>query len=408
MKSLTTQTNTWQPAILPHLPYHKWRAPKQETAFFCDLHADAQAFHRSMVQAGLVNKNGDPSQLVLTPKGLNTRIIIGGDCFDKGPSTLKLLRVINQLLKIKPDTVLLAGNHDIRFLAGLLSLNKTNNPLESHFFSRMGKKAIKLLAEIYHEKGVHHNPEHQAQFVNQNWCKYFKKAAKKQLHKKLIKTEVMQLQLKQAQMQRAWLKKFDHITQLNDAVNWAVDMFIKPSGEFYHFFRQLKLLHIEGSFLFSHAGIDDYLANLIHQGQLDQINLTFQQKLNQIQLFELYYGPLGNAFRTKYRAYDWPFTAKGALQLKAKNIFALVNGHRHHLNGQQLLVKNGLLNFECDTQINIHCRAKEGMQTLGWGVTIFHQDGGVSAFSSDHTHPKVFQPYNWIDYHGQNNTYLRA
>ncbi|WFE67846.1 hypothetical protein P8S54_06320 [Thiomicrospira sp. R3] len=408
MTNQTLQTHLWRPAILPHLPYQKWQAPAQDTAFFCDLHADAQAFLRSLKQAGLITHDLPHQPLRLTLKGLKTRIIIGGDCFDKGPSTLALLRLINNLLTLKPDTILLAGNHDVRFLAGLLALKKTHDPLQSHFFGRMGKKAIMLFAEIYQEKGEHPNPQHQAHFVDEQWMKSFKKSAKKHLTKKYIKTEISQLLVKQHSMKKAWLKRFDNTQQLNHAISWAHELFLKPDGEFYNFFKSLKLVHTEGSFLFSHAGIDDQLANLIHQGQLEKINLIFQQKLHQSQLFDLYYGALGNAFRTKYRNYDWPFTAKGAQHLKAKHIFALVNGHRHHLNGQQLLVKNGLLNFECDTQLNCHCRSKEGMQIPGWSVTIFHQDGSVSARSSDHSHLNVFQPYNWIDYHGQNNTYLRA
>lgn len=402
------KTHNWQPTVIPHLPYERWQAPKQDTAFFCDIHADAPAFLRSLERAGLIYPHTQADNLCFTPYGQSTRIVIGGDCFDKGPSTLALLRLINKILKLKPDTVLLAGNHDVRFLAGLLALKKPQAPLEGHFFGRMGKKAISLLAEIYQENGEHPNPQFQASFVDAQWSKAFKTRAKKHLDKKLIKKEILDLHTKQQKMNQAWLKKFNHRDQLDHAVSWAVELFLTPEGEFYNFFRQLKLLHTEGCFLFSHAGIDDCLANLIHQGKIDQINLSFQQKLRQSALFDIYYGALGNAFRTKYRAYDWPFTPKGAQQLRAKGIFALVNGHRHHLNGQQLLVKNGLLNFECDTQLNCHCRAKESMQTEGWSATIFHRDGSVSAISSDHTQLKVFQPYHWIDYHGQNNTYLRA
>lgn len=408
MNLLQLRPTPWQPNPIPHLPYQNWQTPDQDTAFFCDIHADAQAFLRSLKQAGLINSDADLDTLYFTPYGLETRIVIGGDCFDKGPSTLVLLRLINKIVRLKPDTIILAGNHDVRFLAGLLALKKPHDPLQAHFFGRMGKKAISLLAEIYQEKGNHPNPKHQHYFVDADWSKNFKKHAKKHLNKKLIKKEVVQLHEKQDKMHGAWLKEFSSTEQLDHAVSWAVDLFLTPNGEFYHFFRQLKLLHTEGSFLFSHAGIDDCLANLIHQGKIDQINHSFQQKLDQAQLFEIYYGTLGNAFRTKYRDYDWPFTAKGAQQLKAKGIFALVNGHRHHLNGQQLLVKNGLLNFECDTQLNCHCRAKDAMQTDGWSATIFKQDGSVFAMSSDHTPLNVFQPYHWIDYHGQNNTYLRA
>lgn len=69
------------------------------------------------------------------------------------------------------------------------------------------------------------------------------------------------------------------------------------------------------------------------------------QAPRQDKLFELYYGELGNIFRTKYRKHDLPFTSQVTHHLKSQGIFAMVNGHRHHLNGQQIKVRNGLLNF---------------------------------------------------------------
>lgn len=408
MNVMTPSTQYWQPDITPHLPFHEWVNPAQDVAFFCDIHADSAAFLRSLKKADLITLNSQAANLLLTTKGKNTRIVIGGDCFDKGPSTLKLLRLINQLMQQKPDTVLIAGNHDVRFLAGLLALNHQDNPLQFHFFARMGKKAIALLADIYREWGEHPNPNQQACFVDASWPKAFKKAALDSLPKSLIKKEIKQLHKKQADMHQAWSKHFNDPASLGHAIRWAQTLFLEPQGEFAGFFNQLKLLHIEGSTLFSHAGIDDSLAMRLTTDGLDRINLDFQGHLRQGRLFELYYGPLGNAFRTKYRKYDWPFSVQGAKALKSLKLFAIANGHRHHLNGQQIFVRNSLLNFECDTQLNTHCRAKDAIQTPGWAVTIFGSDGSVVAQSSDHAQIKRFHPHYWIEDHGQNHTYLRA
>lgn len=398
----------WRPEIAPHLPFQHWQTPERDIAFFCDLHADAEAFLRSLKQGGLVQATSRVDCLQLTEYGRLTHIIIGGDMFDKGPSTLQLLRLINQLLQLKPDTILLAGNHDIRFLAGILALDHQHNPLQSHFFARMGKKAIGLLADIYREWGEHPSPNHQACFVDAYWPKAFKKAAIEHLPKSLIKKEVKQLHKKQADMHQAWCKRFNEPDALKHAISWAQHLFLDPQGEFGTFFKNLKLLHIEGSFLFSHAGIDDTLAQRLQSEGQDAINQDFQNHLTEGKLFELYYGALGNAFRTKYRKYDWPFSADGAHCLRSQNIFALVNGHRHHLTGQQIFVRNGLLNFECDTQLNSNCRKKDAIQTPGWGVTIFSSDGAVKAISSDAPQPKWFHPHFWMEDHGQKHTHLRA
>ena len=95
--------------------------------------------------------------------------------------------------------------------------------------------------------------------------------------------------------------------------------------------------------------------------------------------------------RTKYRKYDWPLTAHGAQQLKAAGIIGLVNGHRDSVQGQQLYVRQGLWNFDCDTQMNSHCRAREGLAHSGWGVTLFEASGEVVALSSDHSGRRCFQ-----------------
>jgi hypothetical protein len=76
----------------------------------------------------------------LTREGRKARFLIGGDCFDKGPSTLRLLRVIKILIDKGADVIILAGNHDIRMMLGIRSINMEPDPRTDHFFIRMGRK----------------------------------------------------------------------------------------------------------------------------------------------------------------------------------------------------------------------------------------------------------------------------
>jgi hypothetical protein len=83
--------------------------------FISDMHADADAFMASLVASGGVKKTGPRDKdFKLTRAGRKGRFLIGGDCFDKVPSTLRLLRVIRRLIDRGGDLQLLAGNHDIR------------------------------------------------------------------------------------------------------------------------------------------------------------------------------------------------------------------------------------------------------------------------------------------------------
>jgi hypothetical protein len=70
-----------------------WIWPKSPIFFFSDLHADTDAFIASLVASGGIKKTGAyDQQFKLTAAGRKAHFVIGGDCFDKGPSNLRLLR----------------------------------------------------------------------------------------------------------------------------------------------------------------------------------------------------------------------------------------------------------------------------------------------------------------------------
>ena len=70
-----------------------WKWPKRPLYFVSDLHADTDAFIASLVASGGIKKTGPKDQdFELTKAGRKACFIIGGDCFDKGPSSIRLLR----------------------------------------------------------------------------------------------------------------------------------------------------------------------------------------------------------------------------------------------------------------------------------------------------------------------------
>lgn len=142
-------TQAWRPENPVQFASNAWLMPGKETYFFCDLHADAEAFLRSLKRSQIVTKESSLEKIQLTDKGLQGQIMIGGDCFDKGPSNLQLFYLLHQLKQQQVDLVLLAGNHDIRVYAGLLALNFMDDLRQSHFFVRMGRKVASFLAEVY-------------------------------------------------------------------------------------------------------------------------------------------------------------------------------------------------------------------------------------------------------------------
>jgi len=113
--------------------------------------------------------------------------------------------------------------------------------------------------------------------------------------------------------------------------------------------------------------------------------------------FELYNGPLGNMFRTKYRNLDLPMSEAGLAALHGVGLYAIVHGHRNVFLGQHLNFRRGMLNFACDACVDINTRRIEGLPGEGSATTILATDGTIYGLSADHPAVKVFDP---VDYGG--------
>ena len=167
-------------------------------------------------------------------------------------------------------------------------------------------------------------------------------------------------------------------------------LFLDRKGEFAWFFNNMELTHREGSFLFLHAGLDDRIAGVIQNMGLKALNRMFRKQLFGYP-FDFYYGPLANMIRTKYRPADMPLTAYGADLIHGMGIHAVVHGHLNLRHGQRIVLRRGIVNFECDTTMNRNTRAKEGLSGYGVGVTIIEPDGRVIGISCDYPYKKIFQ-----------------
>src|SRR5690606_6634951 len=106
--------------------------------------------------------------------------------------------------------------------------------------------------------------------------------------------------------------------------------------------------------------------------------------------FELYHGPVGNMFRTKYREIDHSFTELGVESMYEAGLYGIVHGHRNILRGQRVLMREGLLNFEGDASVDCNTRKLEGLRGPGGAVVVFRPDAVALGISADHPHVKVF------------------
>lgn len=388
--------------VLKAIGQEPWIWPKRIVYFISDMHADADAFIASLVASGGVEKTGPrDNDFKLTREGAKARFLLGGDCFDKGPDTLRLLQVIRQLIDRGADVQLLAGNHDVRMMVGMQAVGAEPDPRIDHFFIRMGPKMIPFLAEIRDRylqgknalRGIPDSRECRRQlYPPKSWFREFPQVAAWAMPEATIQREVKRLRKKikifEAECEQAGLG----LRMVYAAAKQWRKLFLHSKGEYAWFYKRMKLGHREGSFIFVHAGIDDRMARLISDKGMKHINREFRKQMYR-DPFDFYYGSMANIIRTKYRSVDRPLSRLGVKLLRKKSgVHAIVHGHRNLLHGQRVVLRKGIANFECDTTLDCNSRAKEGLEGAGAAVTIFRPEGLVMGISSDYPYIKVFEP----------------
>lgn len=382
-----------------YLKNRPWLAPERDLIFLTDLHADEDAMWRSLVASGGIAKTGpEREDFELTEAGRDATIVIGGDLFDKGPANLPLLCGLGALREKGADLVMLTGNHDIRTYMGIASLG-SDDPRHAHLLVRMGKKAVTLFKEVFEahvaggRKGrpMSDDAVRRRLYPSESWFESFPKVAEGWIPEARVKKELRRVREKMGELEARLREEGMSLDDLYRAVSKCHQIFIEEQGEFRWLFESMQVGFRSGSILFMHAGVDDTFARWVRTGGIDQVNRDFRRMLHE-QPLELYNGPLGNGFRTKYRDLDFPLTEAGLRDLRKAGIYAIAHGHRNVYQGQRLVVRRGLLHFECDTSVDSGTRKLEGLKGAGASATRFNTDGSVVAVSTDHRFARIFDP----------------
>jgi len=378
-----------------------WKWPKRRIFFFSDLHADADAFIGSLIMSGGVEKTGPgDGDLRLTKAGRAGLFIIGGDCFDKGPSSLRLLRVVKTLRDLGARLKILAGNHDVRMLLGARAVATRKDPRNEHFFVRMGPKMVPFLNEVWElylkdGKKLRDVPGarecRRLLYPSKSWFKTFLFHASWAMPDQTVERELKRMRRKMGQFEQVCEDAGLSIRMVYAAAMKWRELFLSKNGEFAWFFGDMDLIHREGSFLFLHAGLDDRIARLIEEKGLKKLNKMFHAQVHG-DPFDFYYGPLANMIRTKYRPVDMPLTRYGAGLIHGMGIHAVVHGHLNLLHGQRIMLRRGIVNFECDATLDRNTRRKEGLSGIGAAATVIEPGKRVIGISNDCAYRKVFEP----------------
>jgi hypothetical protein len=381
--------------------HQPWKWPQKPVYFFADPHADAEALSASLAASGGAHISGkDKQKIILTETGRNATFIIGGDCLDKGPANLPLLRRVHKLMQTGARVKLLAGNHDVRLLMGIRSLDLERDPTTEHLFLRMGPKVVPLLKEIHNTylKGgkmptdIPGNRDCRRKlFPSKKWFDEFPREATWLMPEQTIERELTRMQKKLEVFEQTCDEAGLNMRAVYATARKCKQLFLEPGGEFYWFFNRMQLLYREGSFLFIHAGFDDRIIRTVEDRGFAYLNRLYRKQVKQ-DLFEFYYGPLANTMRTKYREVDMPLTHHGVDQAYRLGVHAVVHGHRNRTDGQRIMLRQGMIHIESDITMDRNSRKKEGLPGYGTGVTIIRPDGRVIGISTDYPCAKVFEP----------------
>lgn len=384
----------------PRFKKDKLHWPKRSVVFISDPHADAQAFEASLIAAGVAErkKKAGLGHLTLTKKGKKSEIIVGGDCLDKGPSNLELLRSVKQLYTLKARVTLLAGNHDLRLLMGLLALARKKDVGNQHFFVRMGKKVVPLFREVFDEyladtkwdkKIPDEDTCRQLLFPGDDWFKEFPFHAAGFLTAEGIDREVRKMESKNHSFEKHCHAAGLSLRQVYATSLKCQQLFLHKKGEFHWFFRKMALVAKRGSFLFLHAGLDDSMGEILLKSGTKYANKAFHRNLKRRDLFSFYYSSIANTFRTKYRDADLPLTVRGVDAIHKAGIHVVVQGHINRQQGQRVTIKKGLVHVEADITLDCHSRKAEGLDSYGIGATLIDKRVGIVGLSCDYPTVKV-------------------
>ncbi len=370
------------------LPPQRWRFPEREHFFVTDVHADADALLSSLEATGGVKRWGSSDEIRLTQRGRDAVFVMGGDYLDKGPSNLRVLRVLERLLGTGAEVVLLAGNHDVRTLLGIACADESC-PTLAHLFVRICPKVVPLLREVY-DAYVAPAPGLVLEADDvvakrllppHSWWEDFGPRVADVVPPKRARKELRRVREKCGELQVALERADMTMGMVGAALRACREQFLEPGGDFRWLYERIQVVHRAGSFLFCHAGVDDNVARALSIEGAAAVNTRFRELLES-DPFALYNGPLGNVFRTKYRDQDFPFTEHGAACLRSVGVLGIVHGHKSHVTGQQMQMRNGIAHFECDTSLDRNTRIKCGLAGIGQAATIIGCDS-VRAICND-------------------------
>jgi hypothetical protein len=374
--------------------------PEREVFVFCDAQGDPGATLRSFVLSGAVAKIGpDDEDIELSPRGERGVFVFLGDMLGRGQSSLRVLRILRRLKDLGADVRVLAGNEELRMYLALWAIGRQEGQY-AHLTVRGGKQLVGWIQEVLGDPNIDTSAtlgEQEAKemlLVGDEWFERFPEWSEGIVPPQHRVRELSRIKEKCVEFVMALEEaKLTFAEAATAAIGLREACFV---GEFECFFNSMRLMEQIGSTLFVHAGVNDVVTEQIRADQgVDGLNDEFRRMLK-VSPMAMYHGNLGNCVRTRYRISDEPLGDGGIRALEQAGVSLLVHGHS--VSGgddgdgcQRLSRRGGVMDVDCDVTINVHRRAKLGLEQAGAAVVILQPSGLLCGLSSD------MESGRWVD-----------
>ncbi len=373
-----------------------WVMPSRRHVFVSDPQADGGALLRSLVASGAIEKTGpDDSDFEFTEHGSDAVFVIAGNVFGRGPSSLRVLRILHDLREREADLQLIGGQHDLRTLLGLRFLG-SKEPRTGHLFVRMVRFVVPVLRELWDRELRHETPEllsdqdaRELMLPPQDWAERFA-AAVPELDAEQARQEIERINGKAAQLDELLAAQGMSPAMAYAAATRLRHAMLDHDGAYGWFSRSLRPCLRAGSLLFVHAGVDDRLAEMFANGGEQALGRAYQRLWSSDPL-ALYYGPFGNSVRTRYRSIDAALTERGVRALHSCGVYAVMHGHEAVPEAPLMQLRSGLLHFRCGALLDANTRAAAGLRSPGAAVTLVIE-GKILGICSERLFVRVFDP----------------
>lgn len=337
--------------------------PREKVFTMSDVHGNARGFLMTLLKAGIIKIKDH--KVSLTESGKDIPVVVTGDFFDRGPHSLKLLDYFQAFFDKHARLELVAGDHELMALAAIDNISADHR--DEDFFE--------LVTDL---TGKIHPLERQAPDKLDEALKW--KATERKFRQNgqplVDANNFMQWYIRGGESLIREIKDKYYPGEKNvpmRALLVKAHTLLQPDTNYGRLMRQLLLCSQIDDILYTHAGVDDQLAELFDDNGVDGTNSIFKATIRHGNYGIFSQGDLCKILWKRENGVS-PYAAS---VLKKLGITTVISGHNRMRDGiQQAEISNGIMLVSNDI----------GLESGIEGGTMIMPDGEIQNYSDNLNH----------------------